>query len=70
MALSTVTRKLNHSSDQSHHLKWKHLKMGSHSNPQDPKEEVSCAGPIYNYRIISELEDPGIESHHPWNSIQ
>ena len=44
--------------------------MGSHSNPQDPKEEVSCAGPIYNYRIISELEDPGIESHHPWNSIQ
>lgn len=42
--------------------------MGSHSNPQDPKEEVSCTGPICNYRIISELEDP--ELNHTIPEIQ
>lgn len=44
--------------------------MGSNSNPQDPKDKVSCVGSICNYRIISNSEDPGIEfHHHPRNAI-
>lgn len=45
--------------------------MGSNSNPQDPKDKVSCAGSICNYRIISNSEDPGIEPHHhPRNATE